>query len=1231
MQASKIYINDRLVHASQEAFLPIKVDITDYVGEREKSADVKVWCGPFATVPAGGGRKRTAPDGTWFAGMARGIWQDVFIEYASDLHLGDCRIVTSCRQRSISVEAELFNRSKQAADVALRAIVYDGYSRVMALPVEGAVPAPGGSGELRAETEWSDAVRWSPDNPHLYTLRLEAVRGGEVVDATETRFGFREVWAEGHKFYLNGIRINLRSDAWHYQGFAQQTKEYALNWYRLAKETGINSIRLHGMPYPELYLEAADEAGMLLIGESAIYGSAKSIQADHQAFIGQCRKHLEAIMRRDRNHPSVVMWSMQNEMRWVDGRDGYKGHIRELMDAMNRLDGTRLISCDGDNRLLDPSDMQVVSMHYNIDGTVSGWDKRLPLIFGEHGKWHYIAPQVASDYVGQSAYLSFEEAQRNLGLSEKTFVEYARKAEVTGVSPFNMVNYMMKTMPEQDVQLEWADLETPGVKPKVVVKHSVTLDNGWIGGERPYVPNSAYGAFRDSFKPVTVIADDYNRFFYSGDDVMRSFTVYNDTLAPHRVKVVYEVIGERGTIADGETAFLQEPGEPATVGLRFTAPEPKDGDAAKFRLEMRLYHEDVEQHALRLDYKSYRRALASAPVDTGGKRVAYIGGEDGLVIVSGLVGRVERITEASDASLAGIDVVVIGPHQAGKGDLLQPALDRFTKAGGFALVMEQRTLAFGSTELSGRKYVKAFMNGKDHPVFAGLEEDDLAFWDSRNENDPACGHMVASAFNKPAKGDVRILLECAEGDFGWGGLMWSPLLEYANGPGTVMMSQLELTAYFHKAPQACALLRNMLAYAASAGRRAPARAVLYADPASAFGAYFAGLELTCVTSKGEDALQDGAAIVLADPEGLNPADAGKLAAYMESGGTVLLTCVSPEHEALLSLLTGVRVTVTPDAVYQLKASDSGLMAGVSAYDLYRLEAVTYSGVTNDSVRNTVIADCRLKCVGGEPLLESMNNPWPAFFVDGLDTEAVKMSIATMSENRPFRPGCYGLLLRVGKGRLLISQVKTLSDDKTVRFYSRLLANLGAGIRSDVLTLVKADRDYGVGMMMAKKYDGEHGFEEMAAYFRDRSYRLNHLGEGPYGYFQKQEKRDGFIRLPGGPEDAYFLTLFVESVSNRNPLKREDGLLPDSSIVPDLFVAANCSFEMWMNGTKYIDYKHAGGEPAEVKIDDVLLDRGLNNWFMVCYGTACGEIAVSARFLNKYGDPAEGLRYHLSLD
>ena len=211
----------------------------------------------------------------------------------------------------------------------IRVTVFDGGAPVKELGA-AALAFSGGRAEAMLTTAWPEARRWSPEDPYLYTLLAELRCNDEVVDRTSTRFGFREVWLEGPNFILNGLRTNLRGDAWHYQGFVQQTPAYARSWFRACRAVGINFIRLHAMPYPAFYLDVADEEGMLIVAESAIYGSGKAMQADHPRFIEACQRHLAALVRRDRNHPSVIIWSMQNEMRWVDGREGYKAAMPEL-------------------------------------------------------------------------------------------------------------------------------------------------------------------------------------------------------------------------------------------------------------------------------------------------------------------------------------------------------------------------------------------------------------------------------------------------------------------------------------------------------------------------------------------------------------------------------------------------------------------------------------------------------------------------------------------------------------------------------------------------------------------------------------------------------------------------------------------------------------------------------------------------------------------------------------
>ncbi|MNC31287.1 Beta-glucuronidase [compost metagenome] len=330
----------------------------------------------------------------------------------------------------------------------------------------------------------------------------------------------------------------------------------------MCRQAGVNSIRLHAEPYPSDYLRIADEEGMLIVDETAIYGSSKSMDANHPAFIANCKAHVHRLVQRDKNHPSVILWSVQNEMRWVDGRDGYKQHIPGLMELMRELDSTRPIMVEGDNRLLSKELTEVESRHYNIDGTISQWDRSVPLTFGEHGGWWYICPQNSSMYVGLGAYRDTDASAAGLAQKERLFVEYARRQGVSGISTFNFVHYFMRAMPDQDIVLPPADLTAPGPKPAIIPAYSLSLNNGLLPEEYPaYEVNPSFAIMAEAFKPVTMIAAEYNRCFFDDSLIRRSFDVYNDTLAEQAVTIECTVQQGGRVVHTLAFNFRQEPAE----------------------------------------------------------------------------------------------------------------------------------------------------------------------------------------------------------------------------------------------------------------------------------------------------------------------------------------------------------------------------------------------------------------------------------------------------------------------------------------------------------------------------------------------------------------------------------------------------------------------------------------------------------------------------------------------
>ncbi|MFD1903949.1 glycoside hydrolase family 2 TIM barrel-domain containing protein [Paenibacillus rhizoplanae] len=604
----------------------------------------------------------------------------------------------------------------------------------------------------------------------------------------------------------------------------------------MCRQAGINSIRLHAQPYPSDYLRIADEEGMLIVDETAIYGSSKSMDAAHPDFIDNCRAHVQRLVQRDKNHPSVILWSVQNEMRWVDGRDHYKQHIPGLIQLMKALDDTRPVMVEGDNRLVSRQQTEVESRHYNIDGTIAQWDRQVPLTFGEHGGWWYICPQNSSMYSGMDVYKDSDASAAGLAHKERLFVEYARRQGVSGISTFNFVHYFMRAMPEQELKLPQADLTTPGPKSAVIPAYSLSLNNGLLPEEYPvYRPNPAFAIMAAAFKPVTLIAAEYNRCFFDDAPVSRSFDVYNDTLSAQEVTVECEVM-QGGRRVHSETfRFRHEPAARQSIRLEWM-PEAVHGEGAgagegtgvgvpagegEATLSARLLHGGELMHELEVSYRLLSGSCRTEPVEIA-LPAAYIGSDRDFQAIHALVPALVRAEPEAVESLAAGTLLIVGSKMEDKDGSLDRRLRGFVQRGGRLLLLEQLHLSPGRLPLTRREFIRAHAGDYGHPVLRGLGAEDLMYWHEELREDGPLP-IIRAAFEKPVTGDFTLLLECSAGDFGDGGDLWSPLLEYRSGAGMFLANQLEIMDHLQRVPQALLLLRSLLQYAGRAVHAAAPR------------------------------------------------------------------------------------------------------------------------------------------------------------------------------------------------------------------------------------------------------------------------------------------------------------------------------------------------------------------------------------------------------------------------
>ena len=419
-------------------------------------------------------------------------------------------------------------------------------------------------------------------------------------------------------------------------------------------------------------------------------------------------------------------------MRWVDGRDGYKAAMPALTEAMLVLDGTRPVSYDGDNRLVDPELMDIVSMHYNLDGTIASWDKTRPLIFGEHGPWHYIAPQVACDLVGARAYLDFNAAQENIGLSEALFLAYARHEEVTGVTPFNIANYTMWSLPEIDVPLSWDDPSTPGPKPRRIPAHTLTVNNGLFPGPI-YRLNPSWQPVAAAFKPVTILPDELDTSFYGGQMLARRFSIYNDTGSDIQARLAYRLVTKDGrTIDQGETRFSHPAGMRQTWEHTFQLSDTQS--ISRVTLTLGLYHGAQLEHHAEFQYSLFPRL--DTPLELGEKIVAYYGSEGTCQALSRLIPGLVHLYSLNDPRLWTADALVLDSCLSVRPGMVQPTLRQFAGEGGCVVMLEQQEFSLGDLTLADRPFYAAFTNIPDHPIFKHMSNDDLRFWLPGNPNSP---------------------------------------------------------------------------------------------------------------------------------------------------------------------------------------------------------------------------------------------------------------------------------------------------------------------------------------------------------------------------------------------------------------------------------------------------------------------------------------------------------------
>jgi beta-galactosidase len=320
---SQIWLNGFYLGRNVSGYTSFAYDITDYINFKSKNILV-------VRVDA------TQYEGWFYEGA--GIYRHVWLNTFDNLHVADDFFVHSeIKNNTATLHAQIpiDNSGLQTREATVTFMLIDRNGKVVNSSPETQVSVAAGKRQMIAQSlRVSNPTLWSVENPYLYKVVIVLREAGKVVDQRRIRFGIRGITISSEKGLLvNNVSVKVKGVNCHqdHAGVGSALPDY-LQYYRvrLLKEMGVNAYRTsHHPPTPEL-LDACDSLGMLVMDETRLLSSSRE-------YLNQ----LENLILRDRNHPSVFMWSIGNEEGYVQTQSTGKRIALTMLQKQRALDPTR--------------------------------------------------------------------------------------------------------------------------------------------------------------------------------------------------------------------------------------------------------------------------------------------------------------------------------------------------------------------------------------------------------------------------------------------------------------------------------------------------------------------------------------------------------------------------------------------------------------------------------------------------------------------------------------------------------------------------------------------------------------------------------------------------------------------------------------------------------------------------------------------------------------------------
>ena len=359
-QKAEVFVNGQKAGQHHYGYTPFTVDVTKYLNKDKKQTNevvVKV-------------DNSEQPNCRWYSGS--GIYRHVWLETMPALHITENGVFVttpevSANKAKVQVEVSVQNESQTDRN----ATVVVGSAQLM-------VAVKAGESKTVTTTIFVNNPRlWSPESPTLYEAKVELKENSTTIDRQTAKYGIRSFSFDAENgFVLNGKKVLINGACVHHDDGvlgARAFDDAEIRKVRQMKEAGFNLIRTSHNPTTRAFLDACDSIGMLVIDEAFDGWRTQKNPYDYSTVIDSCfRQDIHAMVLRDRNHPSIISWSIGNEV--IERKDIRVVYTaRQMKKAIHELDTTRpvteaLCAWDRDWEIYDPHAevLDVVGYNYMI-------------------------------------------------------------------------------------------------------------------------------------------------------------------------------------------------------------------------------------------------------------------------------------------------------------------------------------------------------------------------------------------------------------------------------------------------------------------------------------------------------------------------------------------------------------------------------------------------------------------------------------------------------------------------------------------------------------------------------------------------------------------------------------------------------------------------------------------------------------------------------------------------